>query len=206
MIEKTNILTARQVSKYLCIPLRTVQHLSKQGKIKSFKIGSRWRYLRTDIENYGPCYHTDKEPNFFTAKQTAEYFCINLRTLYRYSKLGKIKAFKIGGQWRYLIKKPDDFIERRTCPRINTNLECQYSINLPPFKTINNTGIVKNLSTGGILFVSEDDGIEADDLISMNFMDIKIEGRVIRKDAGGFAVKFRNMKESSKNKIIQYVG
>lgn len=47
-----DLLTVREVSDLLRIHIRTVQRLSKGGKIRAIKIGSQWRYKRTDIEQY----------------------------------------------------------------------------------------------------------------------------------------------------------
>lgn len=52
MNRKTDFLTAKQVSRYLNIPLRTIHRLSKQGRIKSIKIGGRWFYKKSQVEEY----------------------------------------------------------------------------------------------------------------------------------------------------------
>jgi len=52
MERRADFLTAVQASRYLGISLRTIQRLSKQGKIKSVKIGGRWRYFKADIERH----------------------------------------------------------------------------------------------------------------------------------------------------------
>lgn len=46
------LLTVREVSNLLRIHIRTVQRLSKLGRIRAIKIGSQWRYKRTDVEQY----------------------------------------------------------------------------------------------------------------------------------------------------------
>ena len=181
MKNKKKLLTTRQVSEYLGIPLRTVQYLSQKAKIKSFKIGSRWKYLREDIERY-LSFGTDisREPS----------------------------------------RKPDDFTKRsdqRSHPRINSNFSCRYSISLPPYKEISNEGIVKNLSAGGIFLDSQQEqikGIKISDPIDLDFslinkdkkIDINTGGRIVRKDANGVGVKFTNMDQETRNKIIKYIG
>lgn len=168
-MEKTDkiFLNSKQVSEYLLIPLRTVQHLTIQGKIKAIRVGRKWRYKRVDIDQYfNMGIDFSKEP----------------------------------------IKRADDFVDRRLYPRINTNLNCQYSINLPPFKTINNIGILKNLSANGILVITKDSEIDICDPLDLEFMDIKTEGRVVRRNGNELGVKFRNMREQDMSKIIQYVG
>lgn len=178
MINKINFLTAKQVSEYLQMPLRTVQYLSHTGKIKAIKIGNKWKYNKEDIEKY-VYFGTDfsKEPS----------------RIY------------------------NNFIERRIHPRINTNFRCQYSINLPPFKEINSLGIIQNLSAGGILLINQDKGINEIDLndpIDLDFsliikdktLNIKTKGRIVRKDGNKFGIKFRDIKEEDRTKIVQYVG
>lgn len=176
MNSQDKFLTTKQVSAYLGIPLRTVYHLTKQGKIKSIRVGCKIRYLKEDVEKY-LAFGTNfsKEP----------------------------------------IRIPDNFVERRAYPRINSNSKCQYSINLFPFRNINSMGIVKNLSAGGILFINLDENLSEiilGDPIILEFklssedINIKTEGRIIRKDNSGISIKFRNMDENMKNKIVKYIG
>lgn len=63
MKENVNLLSVKQVSKYLSLTERTIQRLSKQGKIKGIKLGGQWKFRREDIERY-LLYGTDfsKEP------------------------------------------------------------------------------------------------------------------------------------------------
>jgi len=44
------IMNAQQVSAYLRISLSTVHHLTRQGRLKSVKVGKQWRYLKSDID------------------------------------------------------------------------------------------------------------------------------------------------------------
>lgn len=238
MNKEKYLLTAKQVSKYLGVPIRTIQRLSKEGRIKSFKIGSQWRYSKKDIEKYGFKYTTKKGGNFLNAKQVSACLCVSIRTVRRLTKQGKIKAFKIGDRWRYLredikryistntdfsiepARKQNTFIERsdrRSYPRINSNFKCLYSIKLQPFKNINGKGIIKDISAGGIFLIEiehEMSKINVKDPIDLNFnlinkgnlINIRTEGRVIRKDNVGAGIKFRNMNEKTKDKIIEYVG
>ena len=235
MNKKKSLLTAQQVSTYFNIPLRTVHRLSKKGIIKSFKIGGQWRYLRNDIRRYGSKTVMSGKVDFLTAEEVSKFLDIPLRTLYRLSKQGKIKAFKIGDKWRYnkedikhygladtdFSKEParihNNLIERRAYPRINSNFICHYSINLPPFRKIKMKAILKNLSAGGLFIISSDnqlDKIEIDDPVELSFVlnnktkDINIvtEGRIIRKDNIGLGIKFRNLSNEDKYKIVKYVG
>lgn len=173
-----NLLSVKQVSAYLSINERTVQRLSTQGEIKAVKIGGQWKFNKEDIERY-----------------------LNYGTIFSNEP----------------VRKPNDFTKKRAYSRINSNFKCRYAINLPPFKEINNEGIIKNLSAGGAFLTSQNNvinGVEISDPIDMNFnlisnnktILIKIEGRIIRKNNTGVGIKFRNMNEETKNRIIQYIG
>lgn len=161
------LLTAKEVSEYLSIPLRTVQRLSKQGKIRAVRMGNKWRYSKDDIVRYRD-YGTDfsREP----------------------------------------VRRINEQVERRNYPRINCNLRCQYSIVLPPFKDISSSGIIKNISACGVFLIVDGGQIDGDDPVDLEFMDIKAKGRIVRKDNGGFGIKFRDISNEDKDRIIKYVG
>lgn len=205
-------LNAKQVSEYLCIPVRTVQYLSKQGKIRSYKIGKQWRYLREDIENFGPEYSAEAKSNFLTAKQLSKYLCMPVRTIRRLSKQGKIKAVKIGKHWRYnksdieryansgtvFSKKPArssgsivERSDRRSCQRINSNFLCRYRINLIPYKNIIDNGIIKNISACGAFLDVQDkriNNIEIDDPVVLTF-NINNKSKIINIETEGKIVR-----------------
>ena len=44
------VMTAKEVSQYLRIPLSSLWNLTKKGKIRGVKVGKHWRYLESDIE------------------------------------------------------------------------------------------------------------------------------------------------------------
>jgi excisionase family DNA binding protein len=46
------IMTPKEVSEYLKLPLSTVYKLSQEGKLQGTKFGKHWRYLKSDIESY----------------------------------------------------------------------------------------------------------------------------------------------------------
>jgi len=43
---------------------------------------------------------TNKEKQFYTAKELADLFSYNIMTIYRYIKAGKLKAYKTGKEFR----------------------------------------------------------------------------------------------------------
>jgi excisionase family DNA binding protein len=53
----------------------------------------------------------DKQ-NFYTAKELAEQLRVNIMTIYRYIKAGKIKAYKIGKEFRIEKKEFDRFLSK----------------------------------------------------------------------------------------------
>lgn len=53
-----------------------------------------------------------KKQEYYTAKELAEKLKVNIMTIYRYIKAGKLKAYKIGKEFRkdlakFLIKSND---------------------------------------------------------------------------------------------------
>lgn len=228
-IKNVHFLTSKQVSKYLFIPLRTVQRLTKEGKIKGVKIGKQWRYKRADIE-----YYISRGTDFSREPERIPDNSSSLRANF-VSEAVSDKNHEIASSSAKFIPIPPDitprndfssrpvlhkgtgFIERRAFPRINSNIKCGYSVNLVPFKDTNNAAIIKNLSAGGAALVIQDEEInkiEIGDPINLDFdltrktetLNIKTEGRIVRKDGGRIGVKFRNIDEETRNKIIQYVG
>lgn len=182
--EKTYLLTVKEAAKLLHVHIRTVQRLSKKGKIKAVKIGNQWRYKRSDVE--------------------------------RYAEFG-IDISKEAERKQLIEKKNIERSDRRSYQRINSNISCDYSVNLHPFKSIKNKGILRNLSGGGVLFRAFCDDIKKiyiDDPIKISFKYYYLDkqeyvetiGRVVRRNDNDIGVKFRNIKESVREKIIEYIG
>ena len=42
----------------------------------------------------------EKQPEYYTAKELAEMLSLNVMTIYRYIDAGKLKAYKIGKEFR----------------------------------------------------------------------------------------------------------
>lgn len=51
-IPTQRVMTIREVSQYLRIPLSTVYDLTRKGKIRGVKFGKHWRFLEEDILAY----------------------------------------------------------------------------------------------------------------------------------------------------------
>lgn len=58
MNEPTNgkkVMTVKEVSEFLRIPLSTIYDLVKHGKLRGAKFGRQWRFLEEDILSYFKC-------------------------------------------------------------------------------------------------------------------------------------------------------
>ena len=53
-----------------------------------------------------------QEKEFYTAQEIADILKVNIMTIYRYVKAGKIKAYKIGKEFRIEKKEFDRFLDR----------------------------------------------------------------------------------------------
>lgn len=49
---KDEILTAKEVSKYLKIPLSTLHWLARTKSIPAFKVGRHWRFKKEKLEKW----------------------------------------------------------------------------------------------------------------------------------------------------------
>ena len=53
-----------------------------------------------------------KEKEFYTAKELAKKLRVNIMTIYRYIKAGKLKAYKIGKEFRIEKKEFQRFLSK----------------------------------------------------------------------------------------------
>jgi excisionase family DNA binding protein len=53
-----------------------------------------------------------KEKDFYKAEELAKSLEVNIMTIYRYIKASKLKAYKIGKEYRIEKKEFDDFLEK----------------------------------------------------------------------------------------------
>ena len=53
-----------------------------------------------------------KQKDFYTAQELADKFQVNIMTIYRYIKAKKLKAHKIGKEFRIDKKEFNNFLER----------------------------------------------------------------------------------------------
>lgn len=53
-----------------------------------------------------------KNKEFYTARDLADKFGVNIMTIYRYIKAGKLKAFKFGKEFRINSKDFESFLTK----------------------------------------------------------------------------------------------
>jgi len=54
----------------------------------------------------------NSEKHFYTAQELADILQYNIMTIYRYIKSGKLKAFKVGKEFRIVKKEFDNFLNK----------------------------------------------------------------------------------------------
>lgn len=176
MNKKIKLLSTKQVGEYLGLSVRTVQRLAEQGKIKAVKIGSQWKYFAEDIK---------KHLNFGTdfSKEPARI--------------------------------PNNPTERRVYPRINCSLPCYIKIVIPQKKEIYTQSRIINISEGGSFLENCNNdriflNIKNDDPINLSFKleenELETDGRVLRNDDNGIAVKFKKLYPNAREIIKEYIG
>lgn len=71
------------------------------------------RYSRFSIRK-GKMYNLPEIPNevFYSAQELADTLRVNIMTIYRYIKAGKIKAYKIGKEFRIEKKEFKSFLNK----------------------------------------------------------------------------------------------
>lgn len=177
MINKTNFLNAKQVSECLGIPLRTVQHLSKKGKIKAIKIGNNWKYFKNDIDKYllsGTDFFREparKPDSAIDRRIHPRINCsipcaakVSIPDEKEISFIGRISNISQGGV----------FVKNHGDDNLFSRIKNDDPINLK-FELNGSTGL-------------------------------EVNGRVLRKQNNGAAVIFRNISEDTRKIIANYIG
>lgn len=54
----------------------------------------------------------EQKKQFYTAQELADMLEYNIMTIYRYIKAGKLKAFKVGKEFRIVKKEFDNFLNK----------------------------------------------------------------------------------------------
>src|SRR6266496_2650032 len=60
------------------------------------------------------------DETFLTTEEVLEYLQVNLRTVYRLIKAGKIPAVRVGRQWRFRKRDIDAWLDSQQRPRGGT--------------------------------------------------------------------------------------
>jgi excisionase family DNA binding protein len=70
--------------------------------------------------------HLPSDEVFLTTEEVLEYLQVNLRTVYRLIKAGKIPAVRVGRQWRFRKRDIDAWLDtqRTHMPQAMTCAEC----------------------------------------------------------------------------------
>lgn len=150
---------------------------------------------------------------------------IPLSTLYYLTKIGAIKSLRIGKHIRYRRTDIEFYLEngfgrpsrtitpteRREYPRINCFVDCICKVDIPSKSYISQNASIQNISAGGLfMHIPGAYDIRNDDPVEVGFAlakeGITVLGRVVRIKENGVAVKYRNIPEETKEKIIRYVG
>ena len=52
-------------------------------------------------------------PSYLTVEEVAKQFGVNVTTVYRLVKRGKLPAFKVGNQWRFSEARLEEWVANR---------------------------------------------------------------------------------------------
>jgi len=142
-----------------------------------------------------------------TAQEVSDRLRISLSTVHHLTRLGKIKAVKIGKQWRYTSDDVEQYLnggfdlrgypmerrraDRRGSPRMNCFIQGRAVISVFPVKNWEGDGAVLNLSEGGLFFeaneaLEEEGEIHCDDpvIVALYFPsslrpELELNGRIV---------------------------
>ncbi|MBD3379888.1 MAG: helix-turn-helix domain-containing protein [Candidatus Omnitrophica bacterium] len=172
-------ISVKEASGYLGIPLRTVYHLVKSGKIRSVRLGGRIRCLREDVLDpydkgtFDPSVKDTckvqaperrRTPRINAASQCS--YKVDLEPLRSAEGEGMVKNLSSGGV--FLL------IDEKSLSGISSDDPVNVSF--------------------GLSFPGEENII------------LELAGRVLRKEDTGLAIKFRSIPEKEKQLIEEYIG
>jgi len=49
---KTEMMTIRELGKYLNMPEKTLYRIAAEGKVPGFKVGASWRFRKSEIDKW----------------------------------------------------------------------------------------------------------------------------------------------------------
>jgi len=177
------ILTVREVSDYLKIPLSTLYELTQKGKIKASKVGRHWRYLEEDILNY--LHGSESRETCFDERRRHPRINTETRALLRillYSKNGSGKEGVVTnvseGGMRFVFSAE---ASRILAPEAGVFCEAEVG---DPVRVLFTMGGEKNKA-------------------------LELDGRVVHKFKNGsisVGIKFKNISPEDRAFIREYVG
>jgi len=181
------VMTIKEVSEYLRIPVSTIYELASQGKLRGGKFGKHWRFLEQDILNYlhgdmtktsGPEEPREKREDDRVNTEIPSGMTVLLTVKKRMEVDGTMKNLSVGGA--YIVS-----------PR-------------PAAATPDTAG-----SASGVL-------PEVGDPVKVTFRmpgdassEMEIEGRIVHQSVNGKmgnGIKFKNLSDETRGKIGDYVG
>ena len=75
---------------------------------------------------------TGGDEGFLTTEEVLEYLQVNLRTVYRLIKAGKIPAVRVGRQWRFRKRDIDGWLENQRTRQVRTGVGSARAAMPPP--------------------------------------------------------------------------
>ena len=72
------------------------------------------------------------DDSFLTTEEVLEYLQVNLRTVYRLIKAGKLQAVRVGRQWRFRKRDIDAWLEAQRPRGIRTGASAPARVSVPP--------------------------------------------------------------------------
>lgn len=68
-----------------------------------------WEISEEEIDKY---FESQEKSNFYTAKELSKELKVNIMTIYRYIKAGKIKAYRMGKEFRITKVEFNEFLNK----------------------------------------------------------------------------------------------
>jgi len=184
----------------------------------------------------------DNTEKVMTVQEVSAYLKIPVSTLYELTRKGKLKGVKVGRQWRYLEADIRAFLhgetpwsrplnqstERRADHRVRTNIPARIALGLAGGEHSGASGMIGNLSEGGVLFVCENENgsgshdsdvkkLETGKPVRMVFeipengstRKIEVTGHVVHLVTDSevkTGIQFQNLSSEDREVIRDYVG
>jgi excisionase family DNA binding protein len=114
--KETTLLDCKEVKRRLGVTRDTVYRWLKKGILKGTKVGSVWRVSVHELERFAGCQGEwtgqRKQRILLSTSDAAERLGVCRRTVNRLIQRKKIKARRVGRQWRISETQLEKFIQR----------------------------------------------------------------------------------------------